>query len=110
GTITVTTTPGFGFSSTALPAGALTVPYGADIQVTGGIPPYTFALANGSLPAGFTLVPTASGSVAAGHVFNNNPAATGNFTFGITVTDSTPAAPQMATATISLTINAAPPH
>jgi trimeric autotransporter adhesin len=111
GTITVTTTPGFGFSSTALPAGAVTVPYGADIQVTGGIPPYTFALANGSsLPAGFTLVPTASGTVAAGHVFNNSPAATGNFTFGITVTDSTPAAPQMATATISLTINAAPPN
>ena len=111
GTITVTTTPGFGFSSTALPAGAVTVPYGADIQVTGGQQPYTFALANGSsLPAGFTLVPTASGNVAAGHVFNNSRAATGNFTFGITVTDSTPAAPQTATATISLTINAAPPN
>jgi YVTN family beta-propeller protein len=112
-TFTHSTGPGGGptFSSTILPGGAVTVPYGADIQVTGGVPPYTFALANGSvLPAGFTLVPTLNGTVAAGHIFNNSPAATGTFTFAVTVTDSSSPTPLAATATISLPIAAAPPN
>jgi YVTN family beta-propeller protein len=106
-----TGTGGPTFSSTTLPGGAVTVPYGADIQITGGVPPYTFALANGSvLPTGFTLVPTTNGTIAAGHIFNNAPAATGTFTFAVTVTDSSSPTPLAATATISLTIAAAPPN
>jgi hypothetical protein len=93
------------FTSVTLPAGGVAVPYGADLQVTGGTPPYSFAVTSGSLPAGFTLVPTANGTVAAGHIFSDNPAANGTFTFGITVTDS---AQLTATATISLTINTVP--
>ena len=99
------------FSSTTLPGGAVTVPYGADIQVTGGVAPYTFALANGSvLPAGFTLVPTANGTVAAGHIFSSSPGATGTSMFAVTVTDSSSPTPLAATATISLPIAAAPPN
>jgi hypothetical protein len=94
------------FTSVTLPAGEVTVPYGADLQVSGGTPPYTFTLATGStLPAGFTLAPTANGNVAAGHISNNSPAAAGTFSFGVTVTDSNNLS---ATATISLTINPAP--
>ena len=93
------------FTSVTLPAGGVAVPYGADLQVTGGTPPYTFAVTTGSLPAGFTLAPTANGNVSAGHIFNSSPAAAGTFSFGVTVTDSNN---QSATATISLTINPAP--
>ena len=101
---------GPGFSSTTLPGGAITVPYGADIQATGGTPPYSFALANGStLPSGFSLSPTSNGTVAAGHVSNASPAAAGTFTFAVTVTDSSVPA-LTATATISMTIAAAPPN
>ncbi|MGH9744909.1 MAG: InlB B-repeat-containing protein, partial [Candidatus Acidiferrales bacterium] len=110
--VTATFAAGTGIVFTSiLPPGALGVPYGADIRVSGGTPPYTFSVANGStLPAGFTLAPTANGNVAAGHIFGNSPAVSNTFTFGIKVTDSSPAAPQSATATISLTIGAAPPN
>ncbi|MFZ3216676.1 MAG: choice-of-anchor D domain-containing protein [Candidatus Acidiferrales bacterium] len=96
---------GIAFTSMTLPNGAVTVPYGADIQVTGGTQPYTFAVANGStLPTGFTLDATSTGDAAAGHIRNTAPAAAGTFTFGITVTDSTPGTPMTGSATISLTI------
>jgi trimeric autotransporter adhesin len=98
------------FSSTSLPTGALGVAYGADLSalVTGGVPPYTFALANGStLPAGFTFDTTGNGNVMQGHIFNDNPTTAATSTFMVTVSDSSPT-PQTATATISLTIGAAP--
>ncbi|MGA8223949.1 MAG: hypothetical protein WB780_20030, partial [Candidatus Acidiferrales bacterium] len=95
------------FTSTALPAGAVGVPYGADIQVSGGTPPYTFSVTPGSgLPTGFNLVATTTGNVNAGHIFNGNPQV-GNtqFEMGITVTDSTQ---QSTSTTISLLIANAP--
>lgn len=102
---------GLTLTSTTLPAGAVTVPYGADIQVTGGTPPYTFAVANGSsLPTGFTLDPTAatSSNAAPGHIHNNAPVTAGTFAFGVTVKDSTSPTPLTGNATISLTIAAMP--
>jgi hypothetical protein len=99
------------FTSTTLPAGAVTVAYGADIQITGGTPPYTVNLANGStLPAGFTLDSTAQGNAAPGHISNDVPSAAGTFTFAVNVTDSTTPAPLTGNATISLTIAATPPN
>jgi len=100
---------GLTIASTTLPAGAVTVPYGADIPVSGGTPPYTVALTTGSsLPSGFSMDATATGNAAAGHVYNLAPKTAGTYTFGVKVTDSTPSAPQTATATISLTIAAMP--
>ncbi len=100
-------TPPPTFSSTTLPNGAVNVPYGADIQVSGGTPPYTFAVATGSaLPTGFSLTTTQNGTVAAGHVYSTTTP-TGTSMFGVTVTDNLGA---MTTATISLTISAAPPN
>jgi uncharacterized repeat protein (TIGR01451 family) len=100
-----TTSGGLTFPFTTLPAGAVTVPYGADILVTGGTPPYTFAVANGSsLPTGFSLDATANGNAAPGHVSNIAPTSAGTFTFGVTVTDSTTPTPLTGNATVSLTI------
>jgi Domain of unknown function DUF11/Divergent InlB B-repeat domain/NHL repeat len=97
---------GITFTSTTLPAGAVTVPYGADIQVTGGTPPYTFAATG--LPANFSIDATAKGNAAAGHVLNNAPQTAGTFTFNVTVTDSTTPTPLTGNATVSLTIAAMP--
>jgi sugar lactone lactonase YvrE len=96
------------FTSTTLPNATAIVPYGADLQVRGGVQPYTFALTNGSnLPAGFTLNAAGTGGVAAGHISSDSPAAgSGTSTFGVTVTDSTTPTPQTTTATISLTVAA----
>jgi len=102
---------GVTFTSTTLPSGAVSVPYGADIQalVNGGTGPYTISLQSGSsLPAGFTFeTPSASGNVAQGHIYNDSPATAGTFTFGVTVTDSSSPA-QVANATLSVTIGTLP--
>ncbi len=61
-------------------------PYSQQFAATGGTSPYTWTVASGStLPAGLTL--SSSG------LLSGSPTAQGNFSFGITVTDSgTPAA------------------
>ncbi len=101
------TGPLSGFTMTTLPAGAVGVPYGADIQVTGGTPPYEFAVAEGSaLPAGFAMTTEPNGNVSAGHVYStSNPATTGTLMFNVTVTDATD---NMTTATVSLPIGTSP--
>ena len=99
-------TGGLTFASTTLPAGAVTVPYGADIVVSGGTPPYTFA--GTGLPAGFSIDATANGNAAAGHVLSNAPQTAGTFTFNVTVKDSTTPTPLTGGATVSLTIAAMP--
>jgi hypothetical protein len=78
------------FTSTTLPAGAVGIPYGADMQalVFGGVQPYSFAVTTGSLPTGFLLDAVTSEGTLGGHIFNDSPAAAGTFTFGVTVTDS----------------------
>ena len=97
---------GITFTSTTLPGGAVTVPYGADIQVTGGTQPYTFAATG--LPAGFSIDAKANGNAAAGHVFNNAPQTAGTFTFNVIVTDSTTPTPLTGNAVVSVTIAAMP--
>ncbi len=89
---------------TTLPAGAAGVPYGADIQISGGLQPLTFAVTSPALTGGFTMTTTGSGNVQAGHVFNALPAM-GTITFGVMVTD---AASNTVSATITLPIGAAP--
>ena len=46
-----------GFRATLLPDAQATLPYHAVISGQGGVPPYTFSLAQGSLPSGLTLEP-----------------------------------------------------
>jgi len=68
--------------SSSLPAATVGSSYDAALTVSGGTPPYTFALASGQLPAGVQLGDT-SGSI------SGTPSATGNFGFAVTVSDST---------------------
>jgi hypothetical protein len=70
------------FTTTSpLPAGTVGTPYvGVEFAATGGTSPYTFSVANGSnLPPGFTL---SDGTLA------GLPTTVGNYSFGISVTDS----------------------
>jgi len=69
------------FSSPVLPNGTTGVAYSATPSITGGAPPYTWSVASGSLPPGLSL--NASTGAIAG-----TPTATGSFSVGIQVTDS----------------------
>lgn len=74
--------------------------YSASMQASGGLLPYTWSLANGSLPSGLSLDP-ATGAV------TGTPTVPGAFSFSLAVTDgSFPAQQQVASAAISVS---APP-
>ncbi len=67
-------------TSTTLPAGTVGTAYSSSLAATGGVPPYTWALASGSLPAGITLSSTG--------VLSGTPTQTGSFPFLARVSDS----------------------
>lgn len=63
-----------------LPAMKVGEEYQTWIVATGGVPPYTFAVGAGALPAGLVLEPTGN--------LHGIPTAEGPFDFTVTVTDS----------------------
>ena len=69
--------------------------YSAKVSATGGVPPYSFSLASGTLPAGMTL--GSDGTI------SGTPTNTGTFTLGILVTDKANAT---ANGSFSLVVNA----
>ncbi|GLQ45169.1 hemagglutinin [Dyella lipolytica] len=83
-------------TTTSLPAGTVSIAYSQTIVVSGGNPPYTFAVTSGSLPAGLHLN---SGT----GVLSGTPTAGGTFSVSVTVTD---AASNTGTQSYSITINA----
>ncbi|KKL95045.1 hypothetical protein LCGC14_1858540 [marine sediment metagenome] len=67
--------------TSALPGGQMGVPYNTTITAMGGVPPYTWAIVLGALPAGLTLG-------AADGVLGGTPTVTGSFIFTVEATDS----------------------
>lgn len=67
--------------TTTLPGGEMGVAYSTTITAMGGIPPYTWAIILGALPAGLTLG-------AADGVLGGTPSETGSFIFTVEATDS----------------------
>lgn len=93
---TITVNQPLAISTTSLTSGSVGVAYSASLTATGGVPPYTWSLTSGSLPAGLSL--STSGFI------TGTPTAQGTQTFTVQASDSqTPAA--TATATLSLTIS-----
>jgi len=65
-------------TTTALPGGTLGVAYSVALQATGGVTPYSWSLATGSLPPGISL--------SAAGVLNGTPTTTGTSNLSIRVT------------------------
>ncbi len=88
--------PSLAITPTTLKAGEKNLPYSQTLKASGGLAPYTFALASGSLPPGVAL--SSAGLVA------GKPTESGAYSFGVTVTDSSTGTTVTLAATISLTI------
>jgi hypothetical protein len=72
-------------TTTSLSSATLNQAYSQPVTATGGVPPLTWTLASGSLPAGLSLGSSSTDTVN----ITGTPKTAGNSTFTITVTDAT---------------------
>ena len=104
---TLTVPAAVAITTTALVNGAVGTAYTQSLTATGGIPPYSWSLASGTLPACLTITQSASGASIGG---TPNASCAGSSQVTLKVTDS--GAPNALTATsaaLTLAITAAPP-
>ncbi len=88
-------------STKALPAGSEGAAYLANINASGGTPPYIWSLAAGTLPPGLALQPSSG-------VISGTPTSPGTFTFTVAAQDSSPT-PQTQTQSLTIIIGTPPP-
>jgi hypothetical protein len=81
-------------TTTTLPSGTVNVSYSKTLTATGGLAPYSWTLASGTLPSGIALSTTG--------VLSGKPTAAGTFNFVVRVTDT---GGQSATRSLSLVVN-----
>ncbi len=95
--IVIASAPPLTITTTALPDGAVGVPYNVTLQATGGTPPLMWSTTTGSLPSGLLL------NSAAGNI-SGTPAAAVTESFTVQVDDSTSPTMQTASQPLILTI------
>ena len=89
-------------TSSALSSGTQNANYSGGLQASGGTAPYAWSISSGSLPAGLSLAASTG-------IISGKPTGSGNFSFGVTVTDAgSPAQSATATVTLSLVQAGAP--
>jgi hypothetical protein len=97
-TINIGTPTPLSITTTSLPTGTVNTTYSATLQATGGIPPVTWSIVSGALPAGLNL-DTSFG------VISGTPTAVGTSAFTVQAADQSN--PQLtATAALSITLTA----
>jgi hypothetical protein len=72
--------PPIAVSPSRLPGGIAATPYAQTVTANGGVPPYSFSLQGGSLPAGVVLSPAG--------LISGTPLAHGQFIFSLSAADS----------------------
>jgi large repetitive protein len=85
-------------SPATLPNPSVPTAYSQTLTASGGIAPYTFGLASGTLPPGLTL--SSSGLI------SGTPTQSGPHTFTVSVTDSTPVTPLTTNKSYTVTVGA----
>ena len=71
------------FAGSTLPSTAVGSAYSATLKVTGGAAPYSFTVVSGTLTSGLSLSSTTG-------VISGTPTASGQFSFTVQVSDSSP--------------------
>ena len=100
GTASVQVSPPLQVTTASLPADQFGLSYDESLGATGGIGPYTWSVALGSLPSGLKL--SSSGLI------SGTPTAPGTFGFSVKATDSSTPTSFSATQALSITVTAAP--
>jgi hypothetical protein len=85
-------------TTATLPGGVAGQSYSQSLAATGGVPPYTWSVTAGTLPAGLSL--------SGGGVISGTPPAAGTSSFTVRVTDG---ASSTATRLLGITVTASPP-
>ncbi len=85
-------------SGASLPQAVTGTPYAGALTAAGGSPAYTWSLSAGTLPPGLRL--------AAGGIISGTPTASGNYSFGVSATDSSSPV-QTAAANMTLSVTSA---
>jgi hypothetical protein len=80
-----------------LTTAVINVPYSATLKAAGGVPPYTWSVASGTLPAGLSL--------SSGGVLSGTPTAVGSTTVKFQVTDVQTPKQAVDTASKTITVN-----
>jgi Putative Ig domain len=88
-TLTITVEPPPTITTTTLPTATLNGAYSAPVTATGGLPPLSWSISAGTLPAGLTLAKSTTDTVQ----ITGKATVAGSSTFTITVTDSSAADP-----------------
>lgn len=101
-TITISVAPlAVATTSGNLPQGTINTAYpSTQLNANGGIPPYTWALNSGALPAGLSL--------SSGGAISGTPTTAGTASFTVQVSDSATPTKHTATANLSITVNTVP--
>jgi len=88
------------FTTKSLATGAVGVPYGVILSATGGTQDYTWSLSSGKMPAGLSLAPATG-------IISGTPTASGTFSLGITLSDSSQPVQQVLSV-VTITVTGAP--
>jgi hypothetical protein len=95
-TLTIVSGTPLTITTTSLPDGVVGTAYSQAVTATGGVPPYTWSISSGSLPAGLSIAPSTG-------VISGTPTTTGLSSFTVLVQDSNS---NTATANLSINIDA----
>lgn len=98
-TLTITVEPPPTITTTSLPTAPLNASYNAPVTATGGVPPLSWSISAGTLPAGLSLAKSTTDTVQ----ITGKATTGGSSTFSITVTDAAgfTSAPQQLTIVVS---------
>jgi Putative Ig domain len=97
-TLTINVEPPPAITTTTLPSGNIGVAYTGSVVATGGVPPLSWSISGGTLPAGLSLANSTSDTVN----ITGKPTTNGPSSFTVTVTD---AAGETASAPLTIVIS-----